>query len=59
MTCDYCRDGNSFMLGKPNIISYGHAYHRECYTKMKPIHDHYKNGGNWQELAQKIKEGII
>lgn len=59
MICDYCTDGNSFMLGEPNIVSYGKSYHKECYTKVKPIHEHYKNGGTWQTLAVKIKEGKI
>jgi len=59
MICDYCRDGNSFMLGTPDISSYGNRYHKECYTKVKPIHEHYMNGGNWRELAHKIQEGEI
>lgn len=58
MLCDYCRDGLSFMLGEVNVRSYGYSYHKECYEKnVKYIHDNYRNGGTWRDLANKINEG--
>ena len=55
MRCNYCMDGTSFMKGEVNVSSYGGRYHRPCYEEhMKPIHDHYANGGTWQTLLKDV-----
>jgi hypothetical protein len=48
-------DGMSFMKGEVNVSSYGQRFHTPCYEEhMKPIHDHYRNGGTWQTLVKDV-----
>ena len=54
-SCSYCRDGMSLTKEEVNVSSYGGRYHKSCYEKhMKPIHDHYANGGTWQTLLKDV-----